>query len=451
MKNTIAIRREDSNKRGEKRVAITPTFAKTINDWKYKLIVQPSISPDTGDLKRAFPDNRYKKLGAEISENLSKADVIFGLKEIMPQKLINGKVYYCFSHTHKGQLKNRQMLKTMMEKEITLIDYELIRDKKGHRLVTAFTYNAGYAGMVDTLWAFGEKLKRDGVKNPFAIIPQAVEGEDLDHIIKIIKETGQVIKKYGTPKELPPIITTFLGKGKTSYGAQEIYNLLPVENITLDQLPEVYSLGSRKKVYKLILRKSEIYRLKVGSQMDIDKFNKLHVMDRERHYMVNPELYETNLDKVIPFISILMNCIVWSPRYPRALPKDLIKYVYKNHKTLKAIGDITCDPNGSIEFSKETWIDNPVYVYNPMDETLKDGFEGEGVIVMAVTNLPCEFSADASEQFSKDLLPFLKGIVKADYKNSLSESQLPPEIQRAVILWKGKFTKEFDYMKNFIR
>jgi alpha-aminoadipic semialdehyde synthase len=450
MKNIIAIRREGSGKRGEKRVAITPSYAKNIIEWGNKLLVQPSVSPETGHIKRAFPDSQYRKTGAEITEDISKADVIIGLKEIGAKKIMPDKAYYCFSHTHKGQLKNRQILKSYVEKNATLIDYELIRDEKDNRLITAFTYNAGYAGMVDTLWAFGEKLKRNGLQNPFEKIPQAVEGDDLNHIIKIIKEAGQVIKKYGTPEEIPPIITVFLGKGKTSYGAQEIYKLLPFETITLSQLPEVFSLGSRKKTYKLVLRKSEIFRLKPGQQMNAEEYSKLHVMEKEHHYMLNPESYESNLDNILPYVSILMNCIIWSPKYPRAISNELMKNIYQYHKTLIAIGDITCDPNGCIEFSKETWIDNPVYIYDPYAETLRDGFDGEGIAVMAVTNLPCEFSADASEQFSKDIFPFLKQITKANYKGNMNDSALPPEIMKGVIMWKGNFTDEFNYMKNFI-
>ncbi len=124
MKNIIAIRREGSNKRGEKRVAITPSYAKQIIEWGHDLFVQPSISPDTGDLKRAFPDSQYRQYRAKILEDISKADVIFGLKEIMARKLLMDKVYYCFSHTHKGQIKNRQMLKSLIEKRATLIDYD---------------------------------------------------------------------------------------------------------------------------------------------------------------------------------------------------------------------------------------------------------------------------------------------------------------------------------------
>jgi alpha-aminoadipic semialdehyde synthase len=132
------------------------------------------------------------------------------------------------------------------------------------------------------------------------------------------------------------------------------------------------------------------------------------------------------------------------------VPKSLIKNIFEKHKTLIAIGDITCDPNGSIEFSKETWIDNPVYIYNPSNDSMIDGFEGKGIAVMAVTNLPCEFSADASIQFSDDLKPFLKSIVSANYKNDLEQSNLPDEIKRAVIMWQGKFTKKYSYMKKYL-
>ncbi len=145
-----------------------------------------------------------------------------------------------------------------------------------------------------------------------------------------------------------------------------------------------------------------------------------------------------------------MNCIIWSSKYPRTTTKRLIKKIYNEDKTLQVIGDITCDPNGSIEFSKETWIDDPVYIYNPETETITDGFEGEGIAVMAVTNLPCEFSADASIQFSGELEPFYKNIVSTDYKKSFDDSELAPEIKRAVIMWKGEFTEEFKYMKEYI-
>lgn len=450
MKNIIGIMREGISKRGEKRVAITPKYAKEIVKLGHKLIIQSAKHPKTSEIKRAFTDKEYKLAGAEISEDLSKAKIIFGLKEIHISRLLPNKAYYTFSHTHKGQIKNRAMLKKLVEFDSTLIDYELITDEKENRQITAFTYNAGYAGMVDTLWTLGKRLSLLGFPNAFNLVPQAVEGQDLLSVKNILKKVGKLIERDGTPENIPPVIICFLGKGKTAHGAREIFDILPHSDIKLADLEKVFKYGSRKKVYALQIRTDEIYRLKKEKQFVSESYSKLNAFEKRKFYLDNQDSFETNLDTILPFISVLMNCVTWSPQYPRSITKQLMKDIYSKHKTLLAIGDITCDPNGSIEFSKETWIDDPVYIYNPKDESIRDGFEGSGIAVMAVTNLPCEFSADASEQFSENIFPFLKDIISANYKDSLQDSSLPDEIKRAVIMWKGRFTKRYSYMKEYI-
>jgi alanine dehydrogenase len=450
MKNIIGIMREGISKRGEKRVAITPKYAKEIVSWGHKLIVQSARHPKTAEIKRAFHDRDYMLAGAEISEDLSKAKVIFGLKEIHLTRLLPNKAYYTFSHTHKGQIKNRLMLKRLIDLDSTLIDYELIRDEKDNRKITAFTYNAGYAGMVDTLWTLGKRLALSGIPTAFDLVPQAIEGQDLLSVKNILKKVAKRIEKEGIPNNIPPIIVCFLGKGKTAHGAREIFDILPHSNIKLSELENTFKYGSRNKVYALQIQPDDIYRFKKEMIDKVESFRKLNALERLKYYLVNPNYFETNLDLVLPYISVLMNCVIWSHEYPRSITKKLMKDVYSKSKTLIAIGDITCDPNGSIEFSKETWIDNPVYIYNPEEESIKDGFDGEGIAVMAVTNLPCEFSSDASDQFSENLQPYLKAIVSANYKDSLHDSNLPDEIKRAVIMWKGRFTKKYSYMKKYI-
>ena len=450
MQNIIGILREGLSKKGEKRVAVTPENAKHIVEWGHKLIVQPAAHPDTGEIKRAFNDEEYKNADAEISEDLSPADVIFGLKEIDTDRILQNKTYLFFSHTHKGQQKNKAMLQSLVRNNSTVIDYELISTEKNMRIVTAFTYNAGYAGMVDSLWTLGKRLKINCVPNPFGLLHQAIEEEHLDKAKEKFKFTATEIESNGTPEELPPIIICILGKGKTAEGTREMFDILPHDDISIEQLEEIYQNGSRKKLYALHIDIEEIYRLKKESKFSPEEYDKLSVKDKWQVYFDHPDFFETNLDKVLPYITVLMNCIIWSSKYPRTTTKRLMKKIYKEYKTLQVIGDITCDPNGSIEFSKETWIDDPVYIYNPETETITDGFEGDGIAVMAVTNLPCEFSADASIQFGGDLAPFYKNIVSADYKKSFADSELAPEIKRAVIMWKGEFTEEFKYMKEYI-
>ncbi len=450
MQNTIGILREGLSKKGEKRVAVTPEYAKQIVEWGYKLIIQPASHPETGENKRAFNDEEYNNAGAEISEDLSPADVIFGLKEIDTDRILPNKTYLFFSHTHKGQQKNRTLLQTLVKNNSTVIDYELIRTEKTIRLVTAFTYNAGYAGTVDSLWTLGKRLKINDVPNPFELLHQAIEEEHLNKAKESFKLAAREIELNGTHEDLPPIIVCILGKGKTAQGTREMFDIIPHEDISLKQLGEIYENGSRKKLYALHIDIEEIYRLKKASQLSRDDYNKLDVKDKWQVYFDHPEFFETNLDKVLPYITVLMNCIIWSSKYPRTTTKSLMKKIYKEHKTLQVIGDITCDPNGSIEFSKETWIDDPAYIYSTETETITAGFEGDGIAVMAVTNLPCEFSADASIQFGGDLAPFYKNIVSSDYTKSFTDSELAPEIKRAVIMWKGEFTEEFKYMKEYI-
>ena len=450
MKNIIGILREGLSKKGEKRVAITAENAKHILGWGHKLIVQSAINPKTGEIKRIFPDIAYKRVGAIIDEDLSPANVIFGLKEMHISRILPNKVYLLFSHTHKGQLKNRKLLQAFVKNYSTVIDYELIRNDENNRLITAFTYNAGYAGMVNTLWVLGKRLKIKGIHNPFESVLQSIEEEHLYKAREHFLHVANKIESRGTPRKLPPIIVCFLGKGRTAKGALEMFNILPYENILIEQLKEVYENGSRKKLHVLHIQRDKIYRLKEKSLHLGGKYNLLSDREKRNFYNENPQHFESNLENILPYITVLMSCIIWSQEYPRTVTKEMMKNIYKKNKTLQVIGDITCDPNGSIEFSKETWIDNPVYIYNPTTGKIKDGFEGEGVAVMAVTNLPSEFSADASEEFSNDLFPFLKNIVSANYGHTLDQSKLSPEIQRAVIMWKGEFTEEYKYLRKFI-
>ena len=150
MNKTIGIRREDKNK-WEVRVPIIPDAVKLIKDkWGINSIVQPYAT-------RAFKDEEYLKDGAEINEDLLKADIIFAVKEVPINLLLENKTYLFFSHTIKGQSYNMPLLKALLNKKCTLIDYECIKDNKGRRLVFFGKY-AGLAGMIDALHGLGKRL-----------------------------------------------------------------------------------------------------------------------------------------------------------------------------------------------------------------------------------------------------------------------------------------------------
>jgi alpha-aminoadipic semialdehyde synthase len=450
MPNTIAVRREDLSKKGEKRVAISPERAQEITSLGAGLLVQPGSHPETNEEKRIFQDELYEAVGAEIKEDLADADVIFGLKEIELAHILPEKAYLFFSHTHKGQTKNRKMLQHLIDQRASLVDYELITDEDDMRLLTAFTYFAGYAGMIDSLWTYGKRLKQKGISNPFEAIPQSIEVGDLEQIKGTLREVGAYIAEHGTPAELPPMICCFFGSGKTSTGAQEIFDILPTEWIRLKDVPEIFANGSRKVVYKVVLGISTMFRPNADAPEALKQ--KAAAGERFRNeYISNPEYFESNIDRIFPYSSILMNCIIWSNKYPRLLTREEVARFYAKDQVAEVLGDITCDPEGAFQFSKETWIDRPVFIYNPASRAEKEGFDGEGIAVMAVTNLPCEFSADASRQFSSELAPMLPGIATANFDAATAEEAgLPGSILRATILWKGEFREPFQYMKKFV-
>jgi alpha-aminoadipic semialdehyde synthase len=149
-----------------------------------------------------------------------------------------------------------------------------------------------------------------------------------------------------------------------------------------------------------------------------------------------------------------MNCIFWNTQYPRLLTKKYLKESFekKEKLRLKVIGDISADVKGAIEFTEKTTSpDNPVFVYNPNTDTIRDGFEGDGIVVMAVDNLPCELPKESSQSFSETLLRFVPDVMKADFTVSdFNLVRLPAEIKNAVILYKGKLTPSYEYINKYL-
>jgi alpha-aminoadipic semialdehyde synthase len=115
------------------------------------------------------------------------------------------------------------------------------------------------------------------------------------------------------------------------------------------------------------------------------------------------------------------------------------------------VGDISCDVHGAIEFTVDcTKPDKPTFVYDPVSGKAKLGVEGQGIVVMAVDNLPTELPREASTSFSETLLRFIPAIAKADYTVPFEELALPPEVKKAVIVYQGKLTPEYEYLQKYL-
>ncbi len=151
---------------------------------------------------------------------------------------------------------------------------------------------------------------------------------------------------------------------------------------------------------------------------------------------------------------MLVNGIFWAPRYPKLADATQLRALFAGSSPPKlvVVGDITCDVDGSLACTvRDTEPGDPVYVYDPVTRKARSGFEGPGLAVMAVGNLPCELPREATETFSEALLPFIPELSRADLQAPFDKVALPDPIRRSVILWRGRFTPAFARMETFLR
>ena len=435
-KINLGIRREDKNP-WERRVPLIPAHARElIRQLPLEITIQPSPI-------RIFQDEDYRREGVRISEDLSPCSIVLAVKEIPEELLLDERTYVFFSHTIKGQAHNMPMLKRLVERRDTLIDYERIVDEKGRRLVF-FGRQAGLAGMIDTLWALGRRLELEGTKNPFGAIRQTLKYASLVEAKEAIQKVGWEIHNHGLDPSLVPLVFAFLGYGHVSQGAQEIFDLLPFEDLEPGRVKDLFKKRhySEKKVYKTVFKEEHLVVPKRGRPA-------FELQDYYHH----PENYRPVLEGLLPYFTVLVNAIYWAPQYPRFVTKKALRKLWEGPQAprLRVIGDITCDIDGSIESTvKSTDPAHPVFTYEVDKDEALDGFGGRGPAVMAVDNLPAEIPLESSVFFSQTLVPFIPGLIGADYRTEFSRCGLPPELRKATILYRGGFTPDYAYMREFI-
>ena len=427
---SILIRAEDKNIY-ERRTPIVPQdLAKILKKTPTDAFVEKSD-------KRFFKEQEYEAVGAKICQGMEPGDIILGVKEIPVNKLLSDKVYLFFSHTIKGQKDNMPMLQKIIDNKSTLIDYERITDAQGRRLVF-FGRFAGDAGAINILWLMGQNWQARELHTPFAECKQALHYHSVKQAYEHVKQIGEKIKQQGLPQEINPLIIGILGYGNVSKGAQYIFDALPVERINPEQLTEFFKKGNfdAHKVYLTIFKEEHLAEHKQGKRFEL------------QDYYQNPENYRSVFDRYLPYLSILVNAIYWEPRYPRFVTWESLAALKSAGKLrLQGIADITCDVNGSIECNvKATDSGSPAYLVHPETRTVTDGHIGDGIVLLAVDNLPAELPNDSSRFFSEQLWPFIPGIVTADFDQPLEKSGLPDEIKRAVIVYKGELTEAYRYL-----
>ncbi|MFZ4707665.1 MAG: bifunctional lysine ketoglutarate reductase /saccharopine dehydrogenase family protein [Bacteroidales bacterium] len=435
MSNFIGIRHEDKYVM-ERRAPLTPKHVeRLIKNKKLDFVVQSSE-------KRVFTDEEYIQAGARIATDLKECSVIFGVKEMPVSFFEADKTYIFFSHVIKGQSYNMPMLRKMMETKCNLIDYERVVDEQGKRLIFFGRY-AGLAGMINSLWSMGLRLKEAGYKTPFEQIRQAHQYSSLAEVREVISAVGQEIAEKGMPEELRPFTVAFTGYGNVSQGAQEIIGLLPVKEISPEKL---LSLKQRSK-----LPDNLIYKVVFKEEHLVEPINENENFDLHEYYN-SPEKFKSKFEQYIPYIDMLINCIYWDARYPKLVTKDYLQKLFESGTPkLRVIGDISCDVHGSVECTeKGTEIEDPIFVYHPDSRTHTMGHTGNGVLVMSVDILPSELPRDSSAGFADVLINYVKAIADCDFNDEFEALDLPRAIKSALILHRGELTPQYKYLETHL-
>eukprot|EP00347_Sterkiella_histriomuscorum_P023953 403332813 len=433
---TVGIVREIKNK-WERRCALTPQEVKILVDDGIRVFIQSSPN-------RCYQDEEFLEAGAEIQEDLSSCDVIFGVKEVPIEDLIPNKTYFFFSHTIKAQEYNMPLLDAMLEKKIRQIDYECIRENKEvnpQRLV-AFGRYAGIAGAFDFFRGVGEFLLQKKIQTPFIFLGSAYMYEDYEAMSDALKRVAKNIAKVGTPKQYSPMVFAVTGTGRVAQGIIEVLEQLPHVFVDPDELKDVANNYDNKKIIISQFTGKHLVKHKEGNEFS------------KSDYYAHPNNYESKFIDYLPFVHFIINGIYWEAKYPRILSiEELREAVLEKRSALLGVCDISADYMGSIEFTTQfTSIENPFLLYEPIKEEFFEKMQDatdNTILFHSVDHLPAEMPKEASNHFGEKLLPFVKQVVNSDPNLPFEEqNDLPPEIRNAVICAHGKLTPAYEYIEE---
>ena len=252
------------------------------------------------------------------------------------------------------------LLKKILKNDCSLIDYELLKDKKRNRLI-GFGY---FAGIVGAFLTIKKHLKiNSSSKYPYKI----------DELISILSK-----------KDLKNLRILITGEGSVSKGVQFLLKKIGIKekkNLKINKSSSYFKVLSPNEYYKRLDKRFSFKDLNNG------------IGD-----------YKSIFPKYFNEYNIFLSCHYWDSRFPKLFE---LNEVDKNF--FQTIGDITCDINGSIpSTSKSTTLKKPYYKFRNTD-------------IMAVDNLPSALPEESSEHFSKVLTSLLPSILNSLNKESIEE------------------------------
>jgi saccharopine dehydrogenase (NAD+, L-lysine-forming) len=397
----IGILREEKFPR-DSRVALTPS------QCKFLMERHPDIEITVQPCKyRCFTNEEFAYQGITMKEDLSECDLLLGVKEVPIDKLIDKKTYMFFSHTIKKQAQNKKMLQAIINKHITLIDYECLKDNKGKRII-AFGRWAGIVGAYHAIRMIGFRTSRFRLRQMIDCLNFAEAQKELEKL------------------DLPNTKIVLTGTGRVSEGAAFMLDVIGIKKIA----PYNFCYNEFDEPVYTQLSSADMYYK--------DEQEKFDPID----YHAHPENYKSAFYPFTKAADVMINGIYWDKRIPPFFTKEQMK---ESDFRIKTISDITCDiaPASSIPSTVyASSIADPYYGYHPQSESLMQTFMSESIDMMAIDNLPNELPRDASEDFGNMLV----SRVLPEFRKQ--EGSLV--LKNATIATNGELSEGYQYLRDYV-
>jgi len=269
--------------------------------------------------------------------------------------------------------------------------------------------------MIDTLWLLGRRLAHFGWTTPLLGLEPAHRYADLASAKAAVSAAGARIAEEGLPAEFAPWVVGFSGYGHVSQGAQEIFDLLPHRQVAPSDLA-AFVAGNRahtRELAKVVYKEEHIVEPAVpGHRFEL------------QDYYDHPEQYRSAFGPHLGLLTVLVNGIFWSEKYPR---------------WPRVISSASCSPARS---GQGSWPSATLHATSTgrwrarcgrlirairSTSTIRIrggalGRGGGGLAVLAVGNLPCELPRESSETFSDVLRPFIPALARMDLEGPLEKA-----------------------------
>ncbi|PIE86703.1 MAG: alanine dehydrogenase [Bacteroidetes bacterium] len=386
----------------DKRVPLTPEQCVKLQAIypHVKVIVQPSPI-------RAYADHEYTDLGIEMKEDLSECDILIGVKEVNIEDLIPNKKYLFFSHTFKKQPYNRDLLRAILEKNIQLIDYEVLKDTTNRRII-GFGRYAGIVGCYNGFRTYGLKHNLYDLKAA--------------NLCANRKEVEEELKKVELPNDTRIVLTGF---GRVGHGAREILELLPIKEVT----PEEFLTQEFDEPVYAHLEVEDYYARRDGGEFEKSEF------------YTQPHLFKSTFPRYLSKADMYIPCHYWSAKADFIFTREDLK---ADDLRLSVVADISCDIDGPVACTiRPSKIADPIYGYDPATEKETDFMNENAIAVMAVDNLPCELPLDASDHFGSELIKEVFPALLKDDKDKIIERGSETNLD-------GELTSYFSYLEAYV-